>query len=494
MQEKAYTVGIYARLSVDSHNQKNDSIETQLQAAKAYLGKQQEMTLYDCYCDLGKTGTDFDRPAFRRLLQDIYLQRVNCVIVKDFSRLGRDYIETGNYIQRVFPKLGTRFVSITDNFDSLFGENDELGLHLKNLSNEMYAKDISIKVKTAKRVRKESGSYTGGTPPYGCQIRRLGEKRALVWDEGAVEVVKNIYRLLDEGKNPREVSEWLYREEIHRPTEYRRLGHVRREGEEELYQWSRETVRAVRKNPVYTESGRIPRAHRECGQQGTGGKQIAGEKPIAGEKLIAGRRTTAARRKAESDIFSGVLYCGECKKKMQKSGAGYFCRNASRIDARRCEKKYISQKELEEIFYAFVKSQFTLDHAEQDVILQKCRSCGEQGQRDALKRQKQLLKRLDWEQREENRCYQEYRAGALQKEAFLMQKEERERQKGLLRIKLEQEREKERELKQKIMAREQFLQELFAGERTAAFHRDFTEALQMKIYVYPEKRVEILCR
>ena len=96
-----YSVGIYARLSVDNHNEKNESIETQIEIAKTYLDLQADMVLFDCYTDLGKTGTNFEREGFNRLMTDVRMHKVNCIIVKDFSRFGRNYIETGNYIQKI---------------------------------------------------------------------------------------------------------------------------------------------------------------------------------------------------------------------------------------------------------------------------------------------------------------------------------------------------------------------------------------------------------
>lgn len=470
------------------------------------MEKQQDVALYDCYCDLGKTGTDFDRPAFRHLLQDIYMKRVNCVMVKDFSRFGRDYIETGNYIQKVFPAQGVRFISVTDDFDSLLCEKDELGMHLKNLSNEMYARDVGLKVKTAKKIKKESGSYTGGVPPYGYLIKQLAEKRCLVWEEEAAEVVKTIYRLFDEGDNIRTISEWLFKEEIHRPTEYRHYGHVYKDEGEELYQWSRETVRAVLTHSVYAEKGVRSKGRGDEGVQACRSEPIIEikqfdrvqgkikRKKAACEKKVPVGKTRDATAKSEPDVFSNLIYCGECKRKMQRSGDGYVCRNASRIDTLRCEKKYISKKELEEIICAYVKTQFAVNPAEQEKILQKCRICGVQRQQEIQKRQKQILKKLDWEQRMENRYYQEYRAGALTGEAFLVQKEERERQKELLQTALESESRKEKELKQRILSQEQFWQELFFGEGRMLLNRRLVEALLGKIYVYPGRKMEILCR
>ena len=126
-----YRVGIYARLSVDNHNEKNESIETQIDIAKLYIKDKPEFEFYHSYIDLGKSGVNFERNGFKQLMEDIRQAKVNCVIVKDFSRLGRNYIETGKFIQKIFPILGVRFISVTDGFDSNHIQTEDFCVNLK---------------------------------------------------------------------------------------------------------------------------------------------------------------------------------------------------------------------------------------------------------------------------------------------------------------------------------------------------------------------------
>ena len=166
---KIYSVGIYARLSVDSSERKNESIETQIEIAKAFVKSQSDMILFDCYSDIGKTGTNFKREGFEHMMHDVRMRKIDCIIVKDLSRFGRNHIETGNYIEKIFPFMGVRFIAVTDNFDSmnLSGQNEIMSINLKNLVNEMYARDIALKVKSSRKAKWAQGSYTGGLPPYG---------------------------------------------------------------------------------------------------------------------------------------------------------------------------------------------------------------------------------------------------------------------------------------------------------------------------------------
>lgn len=246
-----YAVGIYARLSVDGGSRKNESIEAQTQLAREYIKGRADMTLYGCYSDLGRTGTNFRREGFERLLADVKLGRVNCVIVKDFSRLGRNYIETGNYLQKLFPLMGVRFVSVTDCYDSLYDAPDDIGINLKNLANEMYARDIGLKVKSAKRAKWETGGYTGGAAPYGYETLRSGDGKRLAVTKETAEIVREMFRLCDEGGSLRAIGDELRKREVHPPAECRRYGHPYRRGEEALKEWGRVSVKAVLTNPIY---------------------------------------------------------------------------------------------------------------------------------------------------------------------------------------------------------------------------------------------------
>ena len=143
--EKTYVAGIYARLSVDHQDGDEVSIETQIEMGKTFIETHKDILLYDCYSDLGATGTNFGRSDFERLMQDVRAEKINCVIVKDFSRFGRNYIEVGNFVEKMFPFMGVRFISITDQYDSAKqGDcNEALSMHLKNIANELYARDVA---------------------------------------------------------------------------------------------------------------------------------------------------------------------------------------------------------------------------------------------------------------------------------------------------------------------------------------------------------------
>ena len=250
---KMYSVGIYARLSVDSDERKNESIETQMEIAKEFIDRQGDMILYDSYVDLGKTGTNFNREGFERMMRDVRMRKIDCIVVKDLSRFGRNHIETGNYIEKIFPFMGVRFIAVTDNFDSMniSGQDETLSVNLKNLVNEMYARDIALKVKSSRKAQWEQGSYTGGVPPYGYRVKRIDGKRCLFVEEITSDIVKKIYDLFLSGRNMAEIVVWLYENGIVRPSEYHRTGQIYFQDKEKSLEWPKRSVKAVLTNPVY---------------------------------------------------------------------------------------------------------------------------------------------------------------------------------------------------------------------------------------------------
>lgn len=140
---KYYKVGIYARLSFESEmNKERDTVDTQISFIKDYIARQDDMEIYDVYADISLTGTNFNRPEFNRMIEDIKSGKINTIITKDLSRLGRNYIESGTYIERIFPMYNVRYIAITDDFDSI-RPNTDITMPLKNIVNEYYSKDLA---------------------------------------------------------------------------------------------------------------------------------------------------------------------------------------------------------------------------------------------------------------------------------------------------------------------------------------------------------------
>ncbi|MPM77448.1 hypothetical protein SDC9_124451 [bioreactor metagenome] len=188
------TIGIYLRLSDEDENGKeSDSIKGQREIIHDYLLKNQYLASYETleFCDDGFSGTDFQRPGVTELLRRAQDGEISCIIVKDFSRFGRNYIEVGNYLEQVFPFLGIRFISVNDNFDSdkVSNNGEFIGRAFQNLIYDLYSRDLSLKISTGKRVKAEQGKFITAFAPYGYQ---KSKEQKLVVDEESAPVVERI--------------------------------------------------------------------------------------------------------------------------------------------------------------------------------------------------------------------------------------------------------------------------------------------------------------
>jgi DNA invertase Pin-like site-specific DNA recombinase/rubrerythrin len=199
--ERVWNCAVYARLSVeDSGRRGADSIDTQIELVTSYVSECSYLSLTDTYIDNGESGKDFDRPAWNRLMDDIRSGRIDCVAVKDLSRFGRNYIETCEFLEKIFPFMGVRFVSVNDGYDSGkdSGYSEGLIIALKNLMNDRHIKDISRKISASLEARRERGEYTGSFAPFGYS-KSVSEKGRLVPDEETAPIVRQIFTWRSEG-------------------------------------------------------------------------------------------------------------------------------------------------------------------------------------------------------------------------------------------------------------------------------------------------------
>jgi len=183
-----YKTAVYARLSIeDTRNDDTNLIENQILMVKNYIENHSELTLCNVFSDNGMTGTNFNRSGFENLMQEVRCGKINCIVVKDLSRFGRDYIEAGNFLEVIFPRLGIRFISITDNYDSFDARCQGEGMYiaLKNIINASYAKDISLKVRSAYKAKREKGEPIIQWAPFGY-LKSPENKHQLIIDNEAV--------------------------------------------------------------------------------------------------------------------------------------------------------------------------------------------------------------------------------------------------------------------------------------------------------------------
>lgn len=248
-----YTAALYLRLSKedekdnDVKNNDSESIKNQQSMLTDYV-QNENLTVYDVYIDDGYSGTNFKRPDFERMISDIEAEKVNMVITKDMSRLGRDYIDTGHYMERYFPEKGVRYISLLDGIDTGNESYNNDITPFKAIMNDMYAKDISKKITSVKRDKQSKGLFIGGKAPYGYK-KSSSEKNTIVIDEPAAEIVRYIFRLALEGKSCREIAILLNEKRIPTPAEYAGIK-LSIKGPYSG-KWSAERISFMLKNEVY---------------------------------------------------------------------------------------------------------------------------------------------------------------------------------------------------------------------------------------------------
>lgn len=248
------STGLYARLSVlDNGKADGDPIESQVKIIKQYLSEHPELRLTDQYLDNGYSGVSFERPQWERLMRDVRAGKINCIIVKDLSRLGRNYIETGNFLERICPKLGVRFISVNDNYDTHnIRSQDELTVSVKNIVNDYYAKDISMKSGAALKAKRQNGEYIGSYAPHGYRKDPENKNRLLV-DPETAPVIQQIYEWRAQGFGIGTITRMLNERDIPSPGRYRFehgiITNNNKKGSALL--WNRHALTDILRNIVY---------------------------------------------------------------------------------------------------------------------------------------------------------------------------------------------------------------------------------------------------
>lgn len=263
LEVKTYKTAIYVRLSrEDERKVESESVENQTEFLKDYVSKDASLELVDEYVDRHFTGTKFDRPEFMRMLEDVKGGRIDCVVVKDLSRLGRNYLEAGDYIEKIFPFFGVRFVAVADGYDSLTSNPAEDGLvvPLKNLINEAYAKDISKKICTSFENQFKQGIFFATTAAYGYK-KDPDDSHMVLVDEDVRDVVVRIFSEYTGGKSLAQLARDLNMDGIPAPSVYWQQKDVIHE-QKYTNLWEGKQIRRILQNPIYIGDVQIGKTRR----------------------------------------------------------------------------------------------------------------------------------------------------------------------------------------------------------------------------------------
>lgn len=363
-----WIVGGYLRLSNDDNLlEESNSIVNQRDILNQFLKNQSDMKLYKFYVDDGYTGTDFNRPGFQELMADIKDAKINSVIVKDLSRIGRNYIEVGNFVEEIVPLYKLRFMSINDNVDSVLNPQSLTSLEIpfKNLINEAYAKDISKKVRSALRIRKQKGDFIGVVAPYGY-IKNPYDKHKIIVDKEASNIVKKIFNLALSGKSRQEIVAYLNDYHILTPSSYMKIRNNFKGGNVSKI-WSVKMVDKILNNKTYIgylvqgKNTRISHKIHNCVSVSEKDwiiiknhhEAIIEEKIFNQVQNVLYGRNNMVNSQGKYNIFTGHLKCYDCGSNLYRSTksngkhAFYYCGTYKRKKG--CSKHYITEDDLIEL-------------------------------------------------------------------------------------------------------------------------------------------------
>lgn len=439
-------IAIYIRLSMadevtDFGKVESESIVNQRMYIHRFLDENQELS--DCnrieYVDDGYTATNGNRPQFTNMIEQVQKGDIQVICVKDFSRFFRDYIEAGNYLECVFPFLGVRFISINDHYDSenYKGTTGGLEMVMRNIIYASYSKDLSVKVKSAKKLMMEQGKYLGGHPTFGYALHP-NDKYQLVVDEDAAKIVRFIFDMALEGKNTGQIAKYLNKNKAPTKGQYFQIHN----GNSKKYKatnedsiWTTEQVRGILKNYLYTGAM-------------VGGKQtrvtVGSPKTKAGESIIVENTHEAIVTKEEFDKanlvlqtsksthhrtihtypLKGFIRCSNCKRKMEMrlrrhTPNVYVCKYTAHNIHSTCSCTQYSEEELEQLIFKAIQ-QNIFDY----VNKKEC----EKKLQDKKKHNNKSIE-VDWEKKIADlkkmklKMYEKYVEGNINREMYLENKQ-----------------------------------------------------------------------
>ncbi|MCM1988841.1 recombinase family protein [Oceanirhabdus seepicola] len=378
LNEKNYNAAIYVRLSRDDGDkEESNSISNQKELIQEYLKAKSDINISSIKVDDGYSGVDFNRPAFLEMMEDIKAGKINCVVVKDLSRFGRNYIESGKYIEKIFPFLGVRFIAINDNYDSEEGSNltDNIMIPFKNLINDSYCRDSSIKIRSQLEVKRKKGDFIGSFAAYGYK-KSENNKNKLEIDEYAASIIRDIFKWKLEGMSQQGIANRLNDIGILSPMEYKRSLGKRYKTAFKVKQqalWSAVAIRRILTNELYIgvlEQGkrttpnykiktRVERPKEEWVRVENSHEPIISKELFTTVNGLLLHDTRIAPKKKTVYLFSGIIACGDCKENMIRKTVPakgkkyyYYTCSTNRNDKNSCTTHNISEKVFKEAILA----------------------------------------------------------------------------------------------------------------------------------------------
>ena len=508
-----FNVAIYIRLSrEDGDKEESDSVGNQRKLLAEYIAKKEDFILYDVYVDDGYSGTNFNRPSFQRMIADIEDGKVNCVVVKDLSRFGRDYIDTGRYLERYFPEMGVRFISVTDGIDSMKQAYDML-LPIKNIFNEQYARDISKKIQATVKSKQKAGEFIGAFTSYGYQKSPV-DKNKLVIDDYAASVVRRIFSLYIQGYGKQKIAKLLNAEGVLCPAEYKKVN-----GEnykncnrlESTTYWSYSTINSILHREMYVGNMVQGTKHQRMRSKQ---KKMPKEEWIVVEnthepiidkatwekaQALLQKRTRELDLETNKNIFAGFAKCGDCGRAMAKNmwrradGSktySLYCGTYKRNGKQYCTPHTLPMAVLEDIVLGDLKA--IVDNVDNlKELVQSQSFTASKVKRIADTELSKIKAELERVKRLKKSIYEDYREELISKEEFLSYREDYLKKEELYSKQIEALEEKKNDNVTEDVFETPWLKRLLELKDIEALDRDIVVEMISEIKVYENRKIKI---
>lgn len=525
--DQTFKVAIYLRLSKEDDDlscssgakSESNSISNQRKLIYDFMKSHPELELYDEYKDDGKSGSNFDRAEFQRMMKDIEAGKVNCVVVKDQSRFGRDYIDVGKYKEKIFPKLGVRFITINEGYDSLSAtSSDDLAFTINSFVYDFYIRDISTKIRTNLTAKKQNGEYAGAFVAYGY-VKDSNDKSKLVVDQFAADVVRDIFRWKIEGLSPQNIAVRLNELGIPSPAEYKKLSGSNYKTSFQTSSkavWSHVSVRRILKNEIYL--GVMIQGKRTTPNYKTKTVVTKAESEwlrVEGthEAIISVRDFELVQELLRDDthcragdvtvpVYAGRIYCGDCgaaavRKTVSYAGRRYvyYVCNANKHDKTVCSRHSIREDILGQVIYQTVRHQI-------DLLLDVDKALR---QFENLSWEKHKLKQLDASieiQEEVVRknntlrlgIYEDLRAGLLDRSEYESLKKELAERIAEATAAIEKLNKEKREILDGVSKQQSWIEQFRQYENVTELTRPMVIHLIERINIFENSNIEIVFR
>lgn len=522
---KIYKAAIYVRLSKedgdvsDASKAESNSISNQKELIKDFLKDKQDIVIVSERVDDGYSGVNFERPAFQLMLEDIKQGKVDCVVVKDLSRFGRNYIESGRYIEKIFPMLGVRFIAINDNYDSLTGKSqtDEIVIPFKNLINDAYCRDISIKIRSHLDVKRRKGEFIGSFTIYGY-AKDEHDHNKIVIDEYAAGVVRDIYQWKISGMSQQRIADKLNDMGVLSPAEYKKSCGIKYSANLQTKKqaiWSAVAITRILTNESYTGTliqGKVTTPNYKVKKTVIKDEEDWVVIPNAFEAIITKEQfdmvqeilkkdTRVAPDKKSVYLFSGIAVCGDCGRQMSRkvstvSGKKYvyYMCSANKKEGV-CSSHRIREDELEKAVVTYLNSyideleniQHFLEFIDklpyQEVNVKRLNMRIVQLEEDAQKYEKLKVS-----------VYEDLKDELISKEEYISMKQEFENRRraaldSIAQIKIEIET-----LASRNGKHHEWIESFIANKGIEKLERNVVVELIDYIKIYEDKRIEIVFR